>query len=313
MKNSMDVSENSKKLLIIGANGFLGTAIFQVHNKKDYKGKKFRLIASDIEHTNIEKNVPFYKIDITKSDDTLKKIVKISPDIVLLTAAMTDVDQNEIEKELATKINTEGPKNVIKACKKTDAKLVFISTDFVFDGEKEKGNYYTEEDTPNPQSHYAKTKYNAELVLINSNVSYLVCRTAVLYGWNPLKLNFITWILDKLQKKEKISIVTSQINNATFVNNLAEILLKLIEKDANGLYHTAGDSALSRYEMALKCADIFNYNKDLIIPIENFEQKAIRPKNAGLDISKLKKFIGSELKIFSLVDGLNYMKNHKII
>lgn len=312
MKNTMDVSKSSKKLLIIGANGFLGTYLIQVHNKKDYEGKKFHLIASDIENTNIEKNVPFYKIDITERDDTLKKIVKISPDVVLLTAAMTDVDQNEVDKELATKINTEGPKNVLKACKKISAKLVFISTDFVFDGEKQRDFYYQEEDTPNPLSHYAKTKYNAELALINSDINYLICRTAVLYGWNLKRLNFITWILDKLQQQEKISIVKTQINNATFVKNLAEILLKLIEKDAKGIYHTAGDGALNRYEMALKCAEIFNYNKDLIIPIENLEQKAIRPKNAGLDISKLKELIGSELKIFSLEDGLNYMKNHRV-
>lgn len=282
MKSTMNVDKDLAKVLIIGANGFLGTNLFQIYNNDDYKGKNFLLIASDIENYNIEKKFPFYKIDITKSDDILKKIVKISPDVVLLTAAMTDVDQNEIEKEVATKINTEGPKNVLKASKKIDAKLVFISTDFVFDGEKEKGNYYTEEDIPNPQSHYAKTKYNAELALINSDIDYLICRTAVLYGWNPQRLNFITWILDKLRKKEKISIVTTQINNATFVKNLAEILLKLIEKEAKGLYHTAGDGALSRYEMAIKCAEVFNYDKDLIIPIENFETESNSSKKCWI-------------------------------
>lgn len=312
MKNITNVNKGLKKILIIGANGFLGTNIFQIFSLNKYKEINFHLIASDIENTNFEKNVSFYNIDITKPDDVLKKIVKVSPDVVLLTAAMTDVDQCEVDKKIATKINIEGPKNVLRACKKIDAKLVFISTDFVFDGKKNKGNYYTEDDTPNPLSHYAKTKYEAELALIISNIDYLICRTAVLYGWNPQKLNFITWILDKLYKKEKISIVTSQINNATFVKNLAEILLILIEKDAKGIYHTAGEGALSRYEMALKCAEIFDYDKELIFPIEDFKQKAIRPKNVGLNIDKMKSFLGSDFKVFGLEDGLKDMKQKKI-
>jgi dTDP-4-dehydrorhamnose reductase len=96
------------------------------------------------------------------------------------------------------------------------------------------------------------------------------------------------------------------------VKNLAEILIKLIEKDAKGIYHTVGDCALNRYEMALKCAEVFNLKKELISPIESIEQKAIRPKNAGLNISKLKRLIGSDLKIYNLDDGLNYMKNHRL-
>jgi len=96
------------------------------------------------------------------------------------------------------------------------------------------------------------------------------------------------------------------------VKNLAEILIKLIEKDATGIYHTVGDCTLNRYEMALKCAEVFNLKKELISLIESIEQKAIRPKNAGLNISKLKGLIGSDLKIYDLDDGLNYMKNHRL-
>jgi len=310
MKSIINTDKDFKKILIIGANGFLGTNLFQIFNEKEFKEQNLFLIASDIENTNIKKDIVFYKIDITRSDETVKKIIEISPNVVLLTAALTDVDQNEINKKLATKINTEGPKNVVKACEKISSKLFFVSTDFVFDGISKKGRY-NETDVPNPQSHYGKTKYEAELAIINSEIDYCICRTAVLYGWNPVKLNFITWILNKLKQEEKISIVTKQINNATFVRNLAQILLKLIEKDAKGIYHTAGDDSLSRYEMALKCANVFDYNKSLITPIDNIRQKAIRPENAGLDISKLKKLISSELKIYNLEAGLNYMKRHR--
>ncbi len=306
----MTVDKHSKTILIIGANGFLGSNILQLRKTKEIRDLNYQFLAADIENSNIPIDVTFYHINITNPQDTLKKIEVISPDVILLTAAMTNVDQNEVDKDLATAINTEGPKNVLEACKKTDSKLVFMSTDFIFDGISKEGNY-NENDTPNPLSYYAKTKYNAEQAIISSEIEYAICRTAVLYGWNKEKQNFITWVINKLQQNEPIQIVTDQLNSPTFVKNLAEILIKLIEKDAKGIYHTVGDCTLNRYEMALKCAEVFNLKKELISPIESIEQKAIRPKNAGLNISKLKRLIGTDLKIYNLDDGLNYMKNHR--
>jgi len=311
MKHTTNLGNDQKKILVIGANGFLGKNLLQFSNKVPTSKQTFSFLAADLEKSHIPSENQYYYINITNRKDTIKKILHLSPDIILLTAALTDVDYCEEHKKLATKINIEGPKNVINACKELGSKLIFLSTDFVFDGTKKVGTY-SEEEIPNPQSHYAKTKYQAELTIMNSDIDYLICRTAVLYGWNPDKLNFITWVLDKLRKKEKISILTTQINNATFVRNLAHILIKLLEIDAKGIYHTAGDGALSRYQMATKCAEIFSYNKNLITPIDFLQQKAKRPNNAGLDISKVKQLLGAELQIYSLEDGLKYMKNHRI-
>ncbi len=298
------------KILIIGANGFLGKNMLTLKSIEQFHEENLKFLAADVARQNIPKKIPFFNIDITNYNQTLNQLKKSTPDFVLLTAAMTDVDQCEIEKDLARNINTKGPINVLKSCEEIDAKFVFLSTDFVFDGISKDYNY-SENDSPNPLSYYAKTKFEAEQAILNSKIDYLICRTAVLYGWNKQKLNYITWIIKKLEQGESISIVTSQINNPTFVRNLAQILIKLIEKDAIGTYHTAGSESLSRYMMAIKTAEIFNLNKDLIRPIEQFKQKAIRPKNAALDISKMKKIISSELKNFSLDEGLNYMKNHK--
>ena len=295
------------KILIVGANGFLGSILIHRANLK-YESDYF-LVAGDISNSVVDPKVPFYHIDITKKQDVINKVRKISPDVIILTAAMTDVDNNEVEKELATKINTEGAVNVLDACKDTDSKLLFMSTDFIFDGKK--GNY-NEEDDPNPLSHYGQTKQAAELAIKASDVEYLICRTAVLYGWNPIKLNFITWILKKLENGEKINIVTDQVNSPTYVPNLADILLKLIEKDAKGIYHAAGDDILNRYEMALKCVEIFDFNQDLVFPIDHLDQKAVRPKNAGLNIEKLKKFLGSKVHIYTLEDGLKEMIQDKV-
>jgi dTDP-4-dehydrorhamnose reductase len=299
-----------KKITLIGANGFLGKNVIKLYKSDDKLKNKFNLVAADIDNTNISSDIPFHYIDITKQEDLTENLLLIEPDIIILTAAMTDVDQCEIKKELATKINFEGPKNVINACKKLGSKLLFMSTDFIFNGEK--SNLYTEEDIPKPKSHYGKTKFFAELAILYSGIKYLICRTSVLYGWNPNKLNFITWILKNLKKKNKLSIVTNQINSPTYVNNLANVVFKLIENDANGIFHTAGASSLSRYEMALKCAEVFNYNKELITPIDSLNQDAQRPENAGLNVSKLKDFLKDELEIFTLEEGLNHMKNHRI-
>jgi len=309
MKISTIIDRNKNKILILGANGFLGSNIIQLRSKNKFLYKDYSFIAADLHNNNVDKALPFYHIDITHQEEVYKRIVNISPDIIVLTAAMTNVDQNEKEKRLAAKINVEGPKNVIRACKQIGSKLIFMSTDFVFDGKK-KGDY-TEEDIPNPISHYAKTKFDAELAIINSDIDYLICRTAVLYGWNNEKLNFITWVLKKLQDNERINIVTDQINSPTYVRNLAEIILKLTENKASGIYHTAGDDALSRYEIAIKCAEVFEHDKNLINPIGSLNQVAIRPKNASLNITKLKRFLGSELKSLSLLEGLKNMKNRR--
>ena len=311
MKNTIRIDKSLTKILLIGANGFLGTNIIQLFELDNNLKQRFSIIAADIENINISKNVEYFNIDITDSNDVEKKIKLLSPDIIILSAAMTNVDQNEINKELAIKINTQGPINVLNASKIVGSKLLFMSTDFIFDGLGKEGGY-SENDIPNPISHYGKTKLDAEKAIINSNIDFLICRTAVLYGWHKFKLNFITWILKSLKENKKISITTSQINNATYVPNLSKILLKLIEKDAKGIFHTAGDGGLTRYEMALKCAEVFNYEKNLIKPITELKQTALRPKNATLNISKLKKILGSELKVLSLEEGLKLMKTKPI-
>lgn len=298
---------NKKKILIIGANGFLGKNIFNVGLRKYPYYEKFSYLAADLVDSHIPPEIPFHYMDITNYEQVKKKILKIHPDIIILTAAMTNVDNCEKEKDLAAKINITGPKNVATVSSKVSAKLLFISTDFVFDGKKKGG--YKEEDPPNPLNFYAETKYQAELAIKKQSTNYLICRTAVLYGWNPYKLNFITWILDQLSKDNKISIVITQKNSPTFVENLANILLKLIEKEAEGIYHTAGSEILSRYEMAVKTAKIFDLDGNLINPIEKINQLAKRPLNAGLDVSKLKQIIDDELKIFNLKEGLKYMKH----
>ena len=292
--------------MIIGADGFLGFNLIHIHTHRLILGKNVKIVAADHHKNPHNYSFPYLSLDITEKNRCIQKILNINPDIIILTAAMTNVDKCELEKELALKVNTAGTKNVIEACEKTDAKLVFLSTDFVFDGEKKAS--YTEKDMPNPLNYYGETKLLAEKEIKNSALDYLICRTAVLYGANSTKLNFITWIIKSLQEKNPISIVTNQINSPTYVENLAEIIWELIQNEASGIFHTAGDRAYNRYEMAVMCAKFFDLDKRLITPVRDFKQVATRPFNAGLDVSKLKRFLGNNIKIFDLEDGLKHMK-----
>ena len=303
MKTNTKIDKQTEKVLVIGANGFLGSYLMTFKYLHTFQRRGVSLIASDLDNSHLSQNILFYKFDITNAKKTERKILEINPQVIILIASMTDVDQCEIDKNLANKINVEGPKNVINVCNKIDSKLVFLSTDFIFDGTKENG-LYRENDIPNPLNHYAKTKYEAEKLIRNSELNYLICRTSVLYGWNKWKLNFVTWIIEQLKQNKNISIVMNQINSPTYIENLAQIIFKLIEKEAKGIYHTTGDCILSRYEIALKTAEIFGYNRNLIKPITNLKQKATRPENVSLDITKLKSIIDSELKILNLEEGL---------
>ncbi|MGQ4875841.1 MAG: SDR family oxidoreductase [Promethearchaeia archaeon] len=311
MSDNTTIDKNKKKILIIGANSFLGRALIECKIKNQIINNEYFIIAASLGKKIFSQKIPFYNVDITNIKSVDNLFNKINPNIAILTAAMTNVDECEINKEKAILINYKGTVNVINAIKNSDIKLIFLSTDFIFDGKKKDG-LYNENDKPNPISNYGLTKYMAEQAIIESNIDFLICRTAVLYGWDDYKLNFITWIINKLRNKEKIRIVRTQRNSPTFVKNLAEIIYKLIEKNASGIYHTAGDGVYSRYEMALKCAEFFDFEKENIIPVDKIQQHAPRPENAGLDISKLKNFLGKKFKIYSLEDGLLEMRKEII-
>ncbi|MBD3211391.1 MAG: sugar nucleotide-binding protein [Candidatus Lokiarchaeota archaeon] len=300
-----------EKILLLGANGFLGSYLIDTYLKNTPLQEAYSLIGADLENFNIPNTIPFQFMDMTDKNLLNEQLRSISPEIIILTAAMTDVDGCENEKEKARLINFEGPQEIANISKRIGSKLVFLSTDFVFDGiDRQTG--YNETDIPNPLSYYAQTKFHAELAIMYSEIDFLICRTAVLYGWNSNKLNFITWILNELKQENEIKITTTQYNSPTYVKNLADIIFTLIRHDTHGIFHTAGDSILSRYEMVLKCADVFDYNPNLVIPIKDFKQKARRPEFAGLDISKLRAELSDEITISSLEDGLIDMKQQKV-
>jgi dTDP-4-dehydrorhamnose reductase len=286
-----------QKLLITGTSGLLGNKIVDA-SKYDYE-----VIPT---HNTKPLHPNSLKLEITNLNEALSIFNKLEPKIVIHTASETNVDKCETEKEHAWKTNVEGTRNIAEACKNVGAKLIYISTDYVFDGEK---GLYDEEDKPNPVNYYGLTKLEGERQVIEHSKNYAILRTSVLYGWHPWKQNFATWVINQLKQDKEINVVDDHYNTPTLADNLAEIAVEVAEKDRLGLYHASGRERISRYEFAKQIAKTYNLNSDLVKPAKMSQLTAWvakRPRDSSLNTSKIQKQL--KTKPLDITEGLNKMK-----
>lgn len=253
----------------------------------------------------------FSETDITDKEVIGEKINNSNASVVLHLAAKTDVDGCEKDKALgingdAWKINVEGTRNVIEACKKNNKKLIYISTDFVFDGEKESA--YSEEDKPNPINWYATTKYEGEKIVQNSNLSWIIARLAYPYRANFVKKDFVRNLIHFLRNKEPLSMVVDHIMTPTFIDDIAFALDKLLKNDSKGIFHIVGSSFVSPHEAALEIAEAFSLDKTLIETIARedfFKDRAPRPFRLAIKNDKIQK---QGIKMSTFEEGLIEVK-----
>ena len=287
------------KLLITGASGLLGTKLCEIALRKNHEV-----------YSAYSQHRPLYgtpvKLDILDLKAEQQILDKIKPQGVVHAAALTDVDKCEMEKELAWKTNVEATTNLVRLCKEHDAYLVYVSTDYVFNGEK---GTYKEMDDPAPINHYGLTKLKGEEAVQTLN-KYCIVRGSVIYGSTPAtgKTNFALWLLDKLRKKEEVKIITDQWNSPTLNVSMAEMILQILEKRVNGIFHLAGATRLSRYEFAERLAETFNLDPKYIKPVQSEHIKWIaqRPKDSSLDVSKAKRTLA--IKPLEIREALEIMK-----
>ncbi|HSX09095.1 MAG TPA: SDR family oxidoreductase [Candidatus Saccharimonadales bacterium] len=236
-------------------------------------------------------------------------------DVVLHIAAKADVDGCEADKEqgengLAYKINVGGTQHVVDACKVSGKKMLYISTDFVFDGKKEPPSNYTEEDTPEPINWYAMTKYKGEEVVKNSGIAYAILRIAYPYRADEfeVKKDFVHAVMGRLSQNLPITAVTDHMMTPTFVDDIAFGIDAVIKDNATGIYHLVGDQSLSPYDAFQLLAEKFGYDKNLIGKTtreEYFKGKAPRPFNLSLDNAKIEQ-LGVTMRSFE--EGLHQIK-----
>ncbi|MFZ3147629.1 MAG: dTDP-4-dehydrorhamnose reductase [Methanothrix sp.] len=238
-----------------------------------------------------------YQMDMTARVDLIRSL---KPQYIVLTAAMTNVDGCETDRPGAWNANAVGPKNVALAARDIGAKLIYVSTDYVFDGER---GMYHEDDPTSPIDYYGDSKLAGESFVQEILEYYAIVRTSVLYGWNPVRLNFVTWAVQELKSGNKINIVNDQYNSPTLSSNLAEMILSL--KDETGIFHTAGSERINRYDFSIKIAKAFRLDESLVNPItsDQLSWKARRPMDSSLDTSKVSQFA----KPLNVKEGLNAM------
>ncbi|MEP5614318.1 MAG: NAD(P)-dependent oxidoreductase, partial [Cyclobacteriaceae bacterium] len=248
------------KILITGANGLLGQKLIE-HYEVD---PMIEVIATGKgANRNREGSYKYLSLDITSEAEVSSVIETSLPDVVINTAAMTNVDACEMEKDACWDLNVKAVEYLIKACEASGSKLIHLSTDFIFDGEN---GPYEEDDWTNPQSHYAQSKLASEELFKKTYIKWAIVRTMLVYGiaQDMNRSNIILWTKQNLEEGKPISVVNDQWRTPTLAEDLAKGCALVIEKKAEGIFHISGKDTLTPYDMAIQTAAFFKLNPTLI-------------------------------------------------
>jgi len=282
------------KILITGANGLLGQKLCQLILQKG----EDQLIATARGEARIPfsgENFSYQSLDVTNRNEVLAIIAKHQPDAVIHTAAMTNVDQCESEKEACMQLNVEAVRYLAEACEKHSTFLLHLSTDFIFDGV---AGPYDEEAVANPLSFYGQSKLDAENILLQSKCHWAMARTVLVYGiaHDMSRTNIILWVKKSLEDGKNIKVVDDQWRTPTLAEDLALGCYLITNKKAEGIFNISGKDFLTPYEMAIKTADFFKLDKSLITKADSttFTQPAKRPPRTGFIIDKARKVLSYE-------------------
>ena len=293
-----------KRILVTGSNGLLGQKL----TDRLIGDSEFQLISTSkgVNRHPKQDGYEYAEMDVCDLDNVKNIVGRFKPDAIIHTAAMTNVDQCESNKELAWLMNVEAVKNLIAACSEFDVRLIHLSTDFVFDGED---GPYTEEAEPNPVSYYGKTKLESENLLKASSIKWAALRTIIVYGIvnDMSRTNIVLWAKGALEKGEPINVVFDQWRMPTLAEDLAECCVLAVSKDAQGIYNASGKDFMSIIELVEKVADFYNLDKFLIRPIssDSLNQTARRPKRTGFILDKTIRDLGYNPHSFQ--EGLELM------
>lgn len=290
------------RILVIGAAGLLGQYLVEEAMAMGH-GVLGTFKTTPTKRTDIITE----HLDITNLIEVKEVFSRSEPDVVFLPSALTNVDYCETHPVEARQVNVEGTRSVASVCHSLGSKLVYISTDYVFDGGKM--DRYSEMDQTGPLSVYARTKLDGEQVALEQDQNS-VCRVSVLYGWNKVssKSNFVTWAIGAMRNGNEIKLFGDQFVSPTYAPHCARALIKMVDRDARGLYHTSGPDCIDRYSMGMMIAEAFNLNPSLCrkIRTEDLPLPAKRCKNSCLDVSKFEREVN--IKMLPLAQGLRDMR-----
>ena len=295
-----------KKVLITGANGLLGQKLVQkLKNNPEYQvfatGRgKCRLPVSWGE------GYDWFELDVTDLKQVTVIFDRIKPDVLIHTAAMTNVDECELNREACKLQNVDAVKNLIAACAHHDTHFIHLSTDFIFRGDN---GPYEEGDRPDPVNYYGETKLESEILIAASTTRWAIARTVLVYGIaaDMSRSNIILWVKKSLESGKNIQVVNDQLRTPTLAEDLADGCILLMEKEATGIFNISGKDMLTPFDMAMLTADYFGLDKTLIREVDStiFTQPAKRPLKTGFIIEKAEKELGYSPKSFT--DGIGIL------
>ncbi len=278
------------KVLVTGSNGLLGQKLTLLLGSDP----AVEVIATARAKLNYNlKRGRFHKLDVTVREDVDFVIGQAKPDVVIHTAAMTQVDHCETEREKCWLNNVTAVDNIVKACEQNGVHLIHISTDFIFDGSH---GPLREDEAPYPLSHYGESKLAGETIVQQSKLPWAILRTVLVYGILPdmSRSNIVLWVKKSLEDGKSINVVNDQWRTPTLAEDLAMGCLLAARKKATGIFHISGDEMMTPYDIAIRTAEFFKLNKDLIHETDStqFKQPAKRPPRTGFIIEKAKRELG---------------------
>jgi len=276
------------RILVTGGSSTPGFRIVEEFAKAGYK-----VFAQYNEHEiSVIDNVERVKVDFGDASKVLELISAAKPDVIIHTAAIGDVDKCEVDRELAWRVNVEATLVLVKGALKFNAYFLYLSTDYVFDGEK---GLYREEDVPNPVNYYGLTKLVAESIVRGGLEKHSIVRTSHIYGFGMGRKNFARAVVEALSKGQKVRALIDQWLSPTLNTLLAKAIRELVEMNYIGVIHVAGER-VSRYDFAKAIAKKFGFNENLIEPIttKDIQFRARRPRDSSLDTSKARSILKTD-------------------
>jgi len=289
------------KILVTGGSGLLGHKLVKELLLRDYEVCAIHNRHEiGITHRNLKK----IRLDLVNNVALEDLILKVKPEVIVHVAAYTDVDGCEVNKSYAWRVNVEATRSIVRAARVVKSFLIYVSTDYVFDGEK---GMYRESDVPNPINYYGLTKLISEEIVKSSDLLYTIVRPSAIYGIGFGKLNFALFVANRLSNGESIKALIDQYVSPTLNTYLAQAITEIVELRPMGILHIAGER-MNRYEFAVKIAEVLGLPKELINKGKMHEMnwRAKRPKDSSLNIERAKQLLktkfydtDSALKLFA--------------
>jgi len=287
------------RILITGGNGLLGQKLVKLISEDS----NHELLATGRGPVRFPYNAEYQEMDISDAGSVERVFNDFKPEAVINTAAMTNVDQCELNQADCHIMNVDAVKVLISACTKYTSFLLHLSTDFIFDGSH---GPLREEESPRPVNYYGETKLEAEDLIINSELNWALARTVLVYGVvsDMSRSNIILWVRDSLNEGKTIRVVDDQWRTPTLAEDLADGCYRIVSQKATGIFNISGKDYLTPYQMAIYTADYFGLDKGLIEKTDSteFKQPAARPMKTGFILEKAQKELGYEPHSF--IEGI---------